>query len=63
MSGRFLGDGLGPRWRRQSRILSVISVALILGFIYVALSRLADKGQLDGLMDQAAYKKFVEGLH
>jgi glycine cleavage system H protein len=25
--------------------------------------RLADKGQLDGLMDQAAYKKFVEGLH
>ena len=25
--------------------------------------RLADKGQLDGLMDEAAYKKFVEGLH
>jgi glycine cleavage system H protein len=25
--------------------------------------RLADKGQLEGLMDEAAYKKFVEGLH
>jgi len=25
--------------------------------------RLADKGQLDGLMDEAAYKKLVEGLH
>ena len=25
--------------------------------------RLADKSQLDGLMDEAGYKKFVEGLH
>ena len=25
--------------------------------------RLADPGELDGLMDEAAYKKFVEGLH
>lgn len=25
--------------------------------------RLSDKSQLDGLMDEAAYKKFVEGLH
>jgi glycine cleavage system H protein len=25
--------------------------------------RLADPKQLDGLMDEAAYKKFVEGLH
>ncbi len=25
--------------------------------------RLADPSQLDGLMDEAAYKKFVEGLH
>jgi len=25
--------------------------------------RLSDKSQLDGLMDGAAYKKFVEGLH
>jgi glycine cleavage system H protein len=25
--------------------------------------RLANKGELDGLMDEAAYKKFVEGLH
>ena len=25
--------------------------------------KVADKGQLSGLMDEAAYKKFVEGLH
>jgi glycine cleavage system H protein len=25
--------------------------------------RLADKSQLDGLMDEAGYKKFIEGLH
>jgi glycine cleavage system H protein len=25
--------------------------------------KLADKSQLDGLMDEAGYKKFVEGLH
>ena len=25
--------------------------------------RLADPSQLDGLMDEGAYKKFVEGLH
>lgn len=25
--------------------------------------RLADKSQLDGLMDEGAYKKYVEGLH
>ena len=25
--------------------------------------KIADKGQLVGLMDEAAYKKFVEGLH
>lgn len=25
--------------------------------------RLDDKSQLDGLMDESAYKKFVEGLH
>ncbi|HJT12854.1 MAG TPA: glycine cleavage system protein GcvH [Dongiaceae bacterium] len=25
--------------------------------------KIADKGQLAGLMDEAAYKKFVEGLH
>ena len=25
--------------------------------------KLANKGELDGLMDEAGYKKFVEGLH
>ena len=47
MTAPFLGDALGPRGRRQTRILTAISGALILGFIFVALTRLADKGQLD----------------
>ena len=25
--------------------------------------KIADKAELDGLMDEAAYKKYVEGLH
>jgi glutamate transport system permease protein len=52
----FLGDVLGPRGRRQTRILTAISGALILGFVVVALTRLADKGQLD----QAKWKPFTQ---
>jgi glutamate transport system permease protein len=52
----FLGDVLGPRGRRQTRILTAISGALILGFIVVALTRLADKGRLD----QAKWKPFTQ---
>lgn len=47
MTAPFLGDALGPRGRRQTRILTAISAAVIVGFIFVALTRLADKGQLD----------------
>jgi glutamate transport system permease protein len=42
----FLGDALGPRGRRQTRILTVVSAVVIVGFVIVALTRLADKGQL-----------------
>ena len=34
-----------------------------LGKGWFAKLKIADKGQLAGLMDEAAYKKFVEGLH
>ena len=47
MTAPFLGDALGPKGRRQTRILTAVSAVVILGFIFVALSRLADKGQLD----------------
>lgn len=47
MTAPFLGDALGPRARRQTRVLTAISAVVIVGFIVVALTRLADKGQLD----------------
>ena len=47
MSDEFLGDALGPRGRRTTRILTGVSLVAIAGFIVVALVRLADKGQLD----------------
>lgn len=34
-----------------------------MGAGWFAKLKVADKGELDGLMDEAAYKKFVEGLH
>jgi glutamate transport system permease protein len=51
----FLGDALGPRGRRMTRIATVVSLILIAGFVYVALSRLADKGQLS----EAKWKPFT----
>jgi glutamate transport system permease protein len=56
MTAPFLGDALGPKGRRQTRILTVISAVVILGFLFVALSRLADKGQLD----EAKWKPFTQ---
>lgn len=47
MTAPFLGDALGPRGRRTTRILSALSGVVILGLLAVVLSRLADKGQLD----------------
>jgi len=52
----FLGDALGPRGRRQTRILTVISAVVILGLVVVALMRLADKGQLD----EAKWEPFTQ---
>jgi len=46
-SASFLGDELGPRGRRATRIVSAVSGVLLVLFVYVLLSRLADKGQLD----------------
>jgi glutamate transport system permease protein len=63
----FLGDALGPKGRRQTRILTIISAALIAGFIFVALSRLADKGQLtsakwEPFTQWPVQKFFLKGL-
>ncbi len=55
MSDEFLGDALGPRGRRTTRIATAISAVAILAFIVVALTRLADKGQLD----QAKWEPFT----
>ena len=67
MTAPFLGDALGPRGRRQTRILTVVSAVLILGFLGVAVSRLADKGQLDAarwkpFTQWPVQKFFLEGL-
>ena len=67
MTAPFLGDVLGPRGRRQTRILTAISAAVILGFIFLALTRLSDKGQLDKskwepFTQWAVQKFFLEGL-
>ena len=56
MTAPFLGDALGPRGRRQTRILTIISSLVLLGFLYVALTRLADKGQLD----EAKWEPFTQ---
>jgi glutamate transport system permease protein len=40
-------DPLGPRGRRRARVATVAAVGVLAGLAYVALSRLADKGQLD----------------
>ena len=56
MTAPFLGDVLGPRGRRQTRILTGISAVLIIGFVVVALGRLADKGQLD----EAKWEPFTQ---
>ncbi|MGH9225910.1 MAG: amino acid ABC transporter permease [Acidimicrobiales bacterium] len=47
MTAPFLADALGPRGRRNTRIATAVSTLIIAGLIAVAISRLADKGQLD----------------
>ena len=57
MTAVFLGDDLGPRGRRITRIASAVSAVVILGFVAIALTRLADKGQLD----EAKWEPFTQG--
>lgn len=67
MTAPFLGDDLGPRGKRLTRIVSAVSAAAILAFIAIALTRLADKGQLDEarwrpFTQWPVQKFFLEGL-
>lgn len=67
MTAPFLGDALGPRGRRMTRIATVVSLIAIAGFVYIALSRLADKGQLsrakwEPFTTWPIQKFFLEGL-
>lgn len=56
MTAPVLADDLGPRGRRITLIASIVSGIVIAGLVAVALSRLADKGQLDA----AKWKPFTQ---
>ncbi|HEX2179922.1 MAG TPA: amino acid ABC transporter permease [Actinomycetota bacterium] len=56
MTAPFVADALGPRGRRISRIASVVSAVLIVLAVGIALSRLADRGQLD----EAKWRPFTQ---
>ncbi len=67
MTAPFIGDALGPRGRRVTRIASAVSAVLIAGAVYVALSRLSDRGQLservwDPFTQWPVWKFLLEGL-
>jgi glutamate transport system permease protein len=67
MTAPFLGDALGPKGRRLTLVVSIVSTVLIVGFIAVAVTRLADRGQLDGakwepLTQWAVIKFLLNGL-
>lgn len=47
MTAPVLADALGPRGRRRVQIASAVALVVIGGFLYIALRRLADKGQLE----------------
>jgi glutamate transport system permease protein len=47
MTAPFIGDALGPRGRRTTRIVSAVSAVALVAVVGLALSRLSDKGQLD----------------
>lgn len=46
ISSPLLGDALGPRGRRKVMIASVVSGFLLAGFVFLAIRRLGDNGQL-----------------
>jgi len=56
MTAPFVADALGPRGRRLTRIVSIVSVVVILGLVAVALDRLSDRGQLTA----AKWKPFTQ---
>ena len=67
MSAQFLGDELGPRGRRLTRIVTTLSAALLVAAVIIALMRLSDKGQLDAakwkpFSQWSVQKFFLEGL-
>lgn len=67
MTAPVLADALGPRARRRVLVASVIAGALIVAMLAAALSRLADKGQLDWdrwepLTRWSVIKFLLEGL-
>lgn len=67
MTATFLADELGPRGRRLTRIVSVISAVLVVAFLAVIIGRLSDKGQLDAakwrpFKQWAVQKFFLYGL-
>jgi glutamate transport system permease protein len=65
-AGALLGDELGPRGRRRVLIGSVVSGALLVMVVVVALGRLASRGQLDAdlwrpLTDPRVVRFFLVG--
>jgi glutamate transport system permease protein len=67
MTAPFLGDDLGPRAKRMTRIASGVSAVVIAGVVVVALTRLADRGQLDAarwrpFTQWSVQKFFLQGL-
>jgi glutamate transport system permease protein len=52
---RVLFDAPGPRARRRHALFTGVGVLLVAGLLYVALRKMADKGQLDG----ALWKPFI----
>ena len=67
MTAPVLADALGPRGRRQARILSVVAVVAIAAAVAVAYRRLDAKGQFDAALWRPfthwqAVKFLLEGL-
>ena len=67
MTAPFIGDALGPRGRRITRAVSVVSGIALVAFVVIALGRLSDKGQLDEsrwepFTQWSVQKFFLEGL-
>jgi glutamate transport system permease protein len=67
MTAPFIGDALGPRGRRITQVVTVVSAVALLAFIVVAFGRLSDKGQLDASKwepfgEWPVQKFFLEGL-